>query len=734
MNGDSLAPKRWPVRLGLAAVVLVYLGYSSFGIAHPVLWGHYGHQTGEYLLRARASLRFHLLIPATSPGFEPPLPSTYYFHHPIGYHHLYTLLIFLFGDHALLGAIAPALTGLLTLWALYALGRRWWSRELALLAVALFVALPIVASFSILTDAMLPAMACSLVMARAWLEYRERPSRYWLVVAAAVTLAGGLLMWEAYFQALFHGLAALWRRRRDRLAGTVTRLDGRDAWRTWVAVTWGAAAAAMGFHCTLLVLRAQTGDFVRSFVHRHNANFLFALEQIALWLRINYGSPLVALGLLWLALYVRRRWRHPDRVRARDGAVLIFFQINLLYVVLFANATVVHLYRVFWFSSFLVLAAIDLVDELRALLRRRLDGARATRVLAAAICAWFVLNLPHTVANLVESRDIMGTFAYPGYDAEPAKMRFADEVARRTGRDDFVVIHDSIARRKEFYYHLDRTSGSIATLAELPALTAGRPRAVVLADAAIAEAEGEREHIDALLARHPALLFEHYLFIDLRSHVPGMREVHFEPEPASALYRWFVSRKYPPMRSVERATLVGLCAAQRVGLPEPPGAGESPAPPWTRPELGECWHNREARRGHAEAARATRNRLLTLLRPIDNAAGVRNRFLGYSVPTKSGAAVWVQWTEAPIRGLHWRWRLTLLSDSKHEAGRPLAGEVPSDAAGGGGRAPLRAGDLHFERLRWQVVPGRYRLHLELVAPTAPAAPLAAGDVGAVILN
>ena len=96
----------------------MYLVYSSFGLLAPFWWGHHGYHGATYMLRARMSLRLHMLSPATWGGFETPPPAALYFHHPIGYHHILTLLIPIFGDHewlargvAVAGGLHPEIRG-----------------------------------------------------------------------------------------------------------------------------------------------------------------------------------------------------------------------------------------------------------------------------------------------------------------------------------------------------------------------------------------------------------------------------------------------------------------------------------------------------------------------------------------------------------------------------------------------------------------------------------------------
>ena len=63
-------PPRGPATAGLAVCVFVYCLYSSFGIAAPFWWGHHGYHGATYMLRARMSLRLHMLSPATWGGWQ----------------------------------------------------------------------------------------------------------------------------------------------------------------------------------------------------------------------------------------------------------------------------------------------------------------------------------------------------------------------------------------------------------------------------------------------------------------------------------------------------------------------------------------------------------------------------------------------------------------------------------------------------------------------------------------
>jgi len=150
---DPVDKPLWPVRAGLAVCTFVYLLYSSFGICAPFWWGHHGYHGATYMLRARMSLRLHMLSPATWGGFEKPPLAALYFHHPIGYHHLLTLLIPIFGDHEWL-ARGVAVAGMLVVeqlpagpggypWLRHALWNGWTGADLVFPAFLFLVGISV---------------------------------------------------------------------------------------------------------------------------------------------------------------------------------------------------------------------------------------------------------------------------------------------------------------------------------------------------------------------------------------------------------------------------------------------------------------------------------------------------------------------------------------------------------------------------------------------------------------
>ena len=618
MTRNPVDKPLWPVRAGLAVVTFIYCLYSSFGIAAPFWWGHHGYHGATYMLRARMSLRLHMLSPATWGGFEKPPLAALYFHHPIGYHHLLTLLIPIFGDHEWLARGVAAAGGLVALWALYALVRTFWSREVGLVAVAVYVALPVVTSFSVLSDPMLLEMACVLWSLWAYLSLLERPTKRALWHAFFAYALGGFIMWEVYFIGPFiaaHAIFYAWTRRGKTL--TIDFRFGRfSALYAHVLVTGTACVLMMGFHIWLTHHAGAWEDFLDSYRLRHSPpSAQYVIDRHFQWVDILYGRPPVVAGAIWFVVWLARL--ALGRARRRDLAPLTFLYVNTIYIYMFAEGSSVHLYRVFFYSSFFTLAIADLASDAYAATHRLFRRAPAWLPAAATgalLAVYFVAEVPHAWHNLLESRVLMGTFGEPHYNPERQKLRFAAEVHARTSRDERVIIHyPHLGARKEFWYYIDRNYDEIQSLQELGRLKATLGKSVLILDERLLSV-ADRAYFDRLIEAHPVTFFENFTMVDLRSSTPRAQSYAFEPRPMSHLYRWFISHKYPPLALVRRAYLPGECEALTLGVPvatdelldEPADARLLP-----------CYHDLLADRGQDIRARRVADELVKPLTPLD---------------------------------------------------------------------------------------------------------------------
>lgn len=636
--------RRW-LWLALAAVVAVYLIYSSFGIAGPFLWGHYGHHAASYSMRARVTMRYGYIVPATAGGFDgAPGREAFYLHHPIGYHHLIVPFFKVFGESEWVVRLVPVLGGLVMLWALYRLVRRFWSDTAGVLALAVHIALPFLCSFSVLIDPMFLEMACCLLAVEGFLAYQAEPAqrRRDLLRACIALFVGGLLMWEVYFMAFFMGIGSLGWWLRDRIGGLGAQdrptpdqdERGLSAPLRWLGATFVATVIPFVFHFVFTWRVGMLNETLSSYGQRSQADWGWVGSQLNKWLTILYGKPLIAVGGLWIALFFVRLLL--GRARRRDQAVWSFFLLNSLYYVLFSKGAAIHLYRVFFYSTFLTLATVDLLCDLYATVatwaaRRTQDDRRGLSLgLVAAgvgLLLYFVVQGPHAVHNLRESRELMGTHGHVGYDADYPKQRFAMELVKAMDRDDYLLSYN-LNKRIEFSFYADRRETALPTLASLEYHRRLHPRSWFIADVRVPPHEARL--LNELLRQHSATLYYPFVMIDLRRSsgsvtapgvepfVPTFRELRLTPQPMSPVWRWFYSHKYPPLSPVPHSSPFGQCviasldsvAAHRVSteaLREPQ--------PTARAATADlvCYHNALVALGRTDEAARFREALQALL-------------------------------------------------------------------------------------------------------------------------
>jgi hypothetical protein len=611
-------------RVTLALSIVTYLAYSSFGIAAPFWWGHHGYHGATYMLRARMSLRFHMLAPATWTGYDPPPLNAYYFHHPIGYHHLLTLLIPIFGEHEWLARGLAVLGGLLALIAIYVAAKRAWSPQIGALAALAFVTLPIVTSFSVLSDPMMLALACVVWSIDAYLRLYDRPSKRALLEAGLAYAIGGLLMWEAYFIAPFIAFHALWHAMTVR--GRALRIGRWNALVLHAAVIALSSTAVMALHFWLTHHARVLDEFFESYRIRHTPpSAQHVLDRHSTWLTLLYGFPPLLVGGAWLTSWITRLIQR--RGRPRDLLPLTFFYVNTLYIYMFAEGSSVHLYRVFFYSGFFAFALADLVDAVQRGTFRIWPDLRAIRYAPAFLAFGFYLYHEggHAYRNLVESRAMMGTHGHIGYQPQQEKMLFAAELTRATKPTERVILHSSVGARKEFWFYCDRAFDEISNLVQLGTLRDTRSKSILAVDTT-ALSPPDRTIFNRLLAEHPVTYYESLAYVDLRVSKQLVRTLVFEREPSSLLYKWLVSTKYPKMIAVPGVYLPAQCDALSQGVPI---QHEGPLPHHVAAQFEVCLHNLAvARAESADKIAAMRELAIDDLKPLSghlanvNVAGV----------------------------------------------------------------------------------------------------------------
>jgi hypothetical protein len=612
-------PSKRPVRVALALTTLIYLVYSSFGIAAPFWWGHHGYHGATYMLRARMSLRFWMLAPATFTGFDFPTKDAFYFHHPIGYHHILTLLVPIFGEKEWLARGVAALGGLLTLWALYALVRRMWSREAGAVAVLVYVMLPVITSFSVLSDPMLLEMACVLWGLNAYFALLQNPDTRALWSAAAAYFIGGLLMWEVFFIGPFvaaHALAYSLTRRGSRL-----RIKGFNAPRLHIWFIGIACVLAMAFHIWFTWHTGMWQDFLDSYRIRHSPpSATYVIDRHTQWMDLLYGRTPIVFAALWFFIWLGRL--AMGRARLRDLAPLTLLYVNTLYIYMFAEGSSVHLYRVFFFSGFFALAVTDLVDDAYHAVRRLWRRPAWSGLVAACVVlgTYLAMELPHTYKNWIDSRILMGTHGEGRYEPEQHKLVFAKDVTRRTAKDERVIIHyGQLGARKEMWFYLDRSFDNITNLTDqLEKLRPNFKKSWLILDEQALNPT-DRARFEQLLEKHPVTFYDRFTLVDLRTDKPLVSSYGYGVGNMSRRYKWWVSHKYAPINLIRTGYLRGICTAIEHDVPI---ATDEDAAAWPADmRLLPCYRNYLQLRGDTKDVKHAEERLFQGMQPRDAALG-----------------------------------------------------------------------------------------------------------------
>ncbi len=563
-------------RLAVVVVALLFVGYGSFGVAAPFFWGHNGYNGAVYMLRARMTLRHHTVDPLNWTGFDKPEPGALYYHHPVLGHHFLSALVPIFGQVEWLPRACNLAFGLVTILAIFAVGRRFFSPAVGALAALVWVTLPDIVSFSNMYDPMFLEMAAVLWTLYAWLALWERPTWRAAWLALGANLLGGLLMWEVFFVspvlALVGLLLAVSQARRGQKLGRV-----HVAWVFAVAAGLGCVLAA-AIHGYLAWKAGGVADMVASYNQRKGALSLrYIYDRHAEWVSILYGWPPLVVGGAWLVTFFVRVGR--GRAEKRDAVPLAFLLTNLLYIKLFAEGSSVHLYRVSFFSCFFAFATADLCGRVARFFEQRGEAApRALAIGLVPLVAYQMAELPHAYRNLLDSRATSSTHNGAAYNPDQQKLLFFREVEKRVRPDERVYIHyGQWGARKELWFYLDRSFTNVHTLANIPE---NPGKAVAIFDESKLTAP-ERDRFLRWIARHPVVFYDHFTLVDFRSTKPSLESYTFRALPMSRAYRWFVSHKFPPQEIVKQLYLPGACQAIEQGVAPP---ADTPAPPWPADE------------------------------------------------------------------------------------------------------------------------------------------------------
>ena len=568
----------WATRALFAALICVQIGFAFQGIANYWQWGHNGYNGAAYQLAARNTLRWGLLLPAQyAAGDRLPDPHELYTHAPLALHLHTTASVWLFGDSELSVRLVPALFGILAAAALFAVARRHWSDSHALLALGIYVLLPINQGFANMTNHSTGCIFWSLLMLAAWLRWVERRDPWAMAGLFAASFMAMNWDWPAYYIAFAVAVHGFYHALDPLRADADPRRQRRDLLLLGIFCLW-VLANFFGFFWLVSTLVGSFDEIGRSFTARH-ATPPDAYKR--LWtqtLEPMFSTGLALASVAWVFGFIVRHAQR--RHRPADLIILAFFFAGTLHLLLFKSTALIHIYWVWQYNPFVALAgAATLLWLVRAptdLLAPLLAPTAPRRAALTALCAAAILApfgaayLTHALPLIPEARRLAGTYNFPKYDSGYLKVLFAHKVNAWTTFDTGVMVHSDLKHRVEFFAPLDRVRG---TAHRVDRLTPPRHVPAKAGWVLIAPVKGTpRDQIVRAASRHPYYQYGLYFMVDYRKEGQDIQIWNLRSEPPTAAWSFFVNAFEPPMIAVRDPISERRLAAEVEALsaPRPP--------------------------------------------------------------------------------------------------------------------------------------------------------------------
>ena len=548
MGPAHVGDGRRPLRVAFAIVLAVQVFLAVLGVADQWTRGHNGWNGAAYQNAARNTLRWDVLFPLQyETANVPPKKAQLYTHAPLGLHLNNVASVRLFGDQEASIRGVAAFWSVAALCMLFAVVRRLWDGPRALVAAAIYVALPINAIYTNMANHSSGFIFWSLLTLYLYLRAPHATPRPWpafFLMLASFTLAA-TWDWPAYYVAAC--MAAHW-------AWTLFHARSADGARTNAAqLTAFCAWVLLVFAGHFLLVEAMTGnldELTGTFNARRALSWARFRTHLLTVPVLMFSAPVLGLCAAWTVGWGARAW--GGTARGRDLVPLAFLLAGLIHYWTFRWSAIVHSY---WAWPFLPAAAIIVSVSLFAMA----GWIRARAGVAASLGVILLLApLAVRVVQIVpEGRYVGGSMwfftpvrgATDSYDSGRAELRLARRVKAWTNRETGVQLHTSLKPRRlepRFDITLDRVTHrwSQKPREEIP----NRKGVSGWVFLAAVDAFSEEERV-SMAAEHPYRELGRYFMLDLRGsgvdlEVSGLTP--YAPGP-----RWWLlhSPFEPPVRT-----------------------------------------------------------------------------------------------------------------------------------------------------------------------------------------
>lgn len=548
MGPARVGDGRRPVRVAFAILLALQVFLAVWGVADQWTRGHNGWNGAAYQNAARNTLRWDVLFPLQyETANVPPDKEQLYTHAPLALHLHNVASVKLLGDREVSIRLVAAFYGVAALCMLFAVVRRLWDDAHALVACAIYVALPINAIYINMANHSAGFIFWSLL---ALLLYLRAPrTSPWPWPSFALLLAAFTISatwdWPAYYVAACIALHWAWTLNK----GSDPSFGAGGVWRLVVFCGW-VLLMFVGHFVLVEALTGNLDELTGTFNARRALSWPRFRTHLLVVPELMFTAPVLGLCVAWIGIWVARAVR--GEARGRDLVPLAFVLGGLFHYWTFRWSAIVHSY---WAWPMLPGVAIMVATSLFA-------AGRWVRQRAGLIASFSVLVLVVPLAIRVvqivpEGRHVGGSMWFftpvrgtmDTYDSGRPELRLAEWVKERTDRETGVQLHTSLKPRRlepRFDITLDRVTHRWS---QAPRAEIRNDRGVtgwVFVAALDAFTEEERA---AFAASHPYRQYGDYFMVDLRSEERVIEAWGLTPAEPSLQWWLFHSAFEPPVRA-----------------------------------------------------------------------------------------------------------------------------------------------------------------------------------------
>jgi hypothetical protein len=553
-----------PVRVAFAMVLALQVFLAVWGIADQWTRGHNGWNGAAYQNAARNTLRWDILFPLQyETANVPPKREKLYTHAPLGLHLHNVASVALFGDRESSIRLVAGFWSVATLCMLFAIVRRLWDDAHALVASAVYVALPINAIYTNMANHSAGFIFWSLLTLFLYLRApRDAPWSNGAFISFLATFGiAASWDWPAYYVAACIATHWTWTLLRSRGPGTFLQLA---SFCTWVVLVF------VGHFVLVEVMTGNLDELTGTFNARRALSLARFRTHLLVVPELMFTLPVLGLCAGWAGIWVARVMH--GHAHARDLVPVAFLLAGLVHYWTFRWSAVVHSY---WAWPMVPGVAIIVAVSLFAVgkwLRARAGVVASFSVLL------LLLPLALRVAQIVpEGRHVGGSMWFftpvrgviEPYDSGRAELRMAEQVKLWTDRATGVQLHTSLKRRRlepRFDITLDRATHRWAQnpRREIPNQKGVTGWVFVATTDAFSE-----EQRAAFAARYPYRQYGDYFMLDLREETPSIEVWTLTPVAPGIRWWLFHSPFEPPVRSTRGVGAEQSLRAIAMGIDAP---------------------------------------------------------------------------------------------------------------------------------------------------------------------